>query len=326
MDVKLCRFTFNKVLPALNTKNLRYFSKLFASICCKSCNNAIFRSPKCVPAAFGSASFGGAIDFRRVYIVFSVPFFGRCLTDRANVIPSFVQCRDKNKLAVVSWYRRQNSAFASLSCSPATRILTSGEAVTTIILDLEVFAQTFSTHFCRATVVWSIMKLLVHNMLQCNIKGVENRYPFKIEAFKVEEQKVDFNPGKALSKWKKWVKAKGRHGRPLCFCFGCMQRQPSISWEGGCSDTSATEEATPFHPTVDILENLGRCLRYEFSTLHLTMWQLSALIASKLTTSLKNIPMSPVWFNALTNLKPNSSCLNQLRNTTEKHSILKWGN
>lgn len=38
------------------------------------------------------------------------------------------------------------------------------------------------------------MKLLLHNMLQCNIKGVENRYPFKIEAFKVEEQEMDFAP------------------------------------------------------------------------------------------------------------------------------------
>eukprot|EP00803_Ostreobium_quekettii_P007174 evm.model.scf_705.2 EVM.evm.TU.scf_705.2 scf_705:13464-16792(+) len=38
------------------------------------------------------------------------------------------------------------------------------------------------------------MKLLVHNMLQCQIKGVTNRYPFKIEASQVEETEVDFSP------------------------------------------------------------------------------------------------------------------------------------
>jgi multifunctional methyltransferase subunit TRM112 len=30
------------------------------------------------------------------------------------------------------------------------------------------------------------MKLLTHNMLQCHIKGVQNGYPLKIEAEKVE--------------------------------------------------------------------------------------------------------------------------------------------
>lgn len=29
------------------------------------------------------------------------------------------------------------------------------------------------------------MKLLTHNMLQCHIKGVQNGYPFKVEAEKV---------------------------------------------------------------------------------------------------------------------------------------------
>ena len=40
-----------------------------------------------------------------------------------------------------------------------------------------------------------MVKLVVHNMLQCNIRGVENRYPFKIEAFKVEEKEMEFKPG-----------------------------------------------------------------------------------------------------------------------------------
>jgi multifunctional methyltransferase subunit TRM112 len=37
------------------------------------------------------------------------------------------------------------------------------------------------------------MKLLTHNMLQCNIKGVQNGYPFKIEAAQVEEREMDFD-------------------------------------------------------------------------------------------------------------------------------------
>lgn len=38
------------------------------------------------------------------------------------------------------------------------------------------------------------MKLLTHNMLSCHIKGVKNGYPFKIDAVKVEEAEVDFDP------------------------------------------------------------------------------------------------------------------------------------
>lgn len=38
------------------------------------------------------------------------------------------------------------------------------------------------------------MKLLTHNMLQCHIKGVNNGYPFKIEAEKVENREVDYDP------------------------------------------------------------------------------------------------------------------------------------
>jgi multifunctional methyltransferase subunit TRM112 len=38
------------------------------------------------------------------------------------------------------------------------------------------------------------MKLLTHNMLQCHIKGVQNGYPFKIEASKVETHEMDFDP------------------------------------------------------------------------------------------------------------------------------------
>eukprot|EP00887_Chlorella_sp_A99_P000147 scaffold16.g147.t1 len=38
------------------------------------------------------------------------------------------------------------------------------------------------------------MKLLTHNMLQCHIKGVQNGYPFKIEAEKVETREADYDP------------------------------------------------------------------------------------------------------------------------------------
>ncbi|PSC74830.1 multifunctional methyltransferase subunit TRM112 At1g22270 [Micractinium conductrix] len=38
------------------------------------------------------------------------------------------------------------------------------------------------------------MKLLTHNMLACHIKGVQNGFPFKIEAEKVEVQEADFEP------------------------------------------------------------------------------------------------------------------------------------
>lgn len=38
------------------------------------------------------------------------------------------------------------------------------------------------------------MKLLTHNMLQCHIKGVQNGYPLKIEAEKVEVREMDYEP------------------------------------------------------------------------------------------------------------------------------------
>ncbi|CAM8980243.1 hypothetical protein QQ045_000757 [Rhodiola kirilowii] len=37
------------------------------------------------------------------------------------------------------------------------------------------------------------MRLLTHNMLSCNIKGVANGFPLKIEAAKVIEKQVDLN-------------------------------------------------------------------------------------------------------------------------------------
>ncbi|AAF18553.1 Multifunctional methyltransferase subunit TRM112 B [Arabidopsis thaliana] len=38
------------------------------------------------------------------------------------------------------------------------------------------------------------MRLIVHNMLSCNIKGVVNKFPLRIEAEKVTVKEVDFNP------------------------------------------------------------------------------------------------------------------------------------
>ena len=37
------------------------------------------------------------------------------------------------------------------------------------------------------------MKLLTHNMLTCNIKGVKNGFPFKIEADDIQIKEADFN-------------------------------------------------------------------------------------------------------------------------------------
>jgi len=38
------------------------------------------------------------------------------------------------------------------------------------------------------------MKLITHNMLTCNIKGVKNGFPFKIEADDVQLKEADYNP------------------------------------------------------------------------------------------------------------------------------------
>lgn len=39
------------------------------------------------------------------------------------------------------------------------------------------------------------MKLIMHNFLACNIRGVKNGYPLEIEATKVEMRDADFDPG-----------------------------------------------------------------------------------------------------------------------------------
>jgi multifunctional methyltransferase subunit TRM112 len=38
------------------------------------------------------------------------------------------------------------------------------------------------------------MKLLTHNMLACHIRGVENGYPFKIEAVEVARHPAEYDP------------------------------------------------------------------------------------------------------------------------------------
>jgi len=38
------------------------------------------------------------------------------------------------------------------------------------------------------------MKLLTHNMLTCNVKGVKNGYPLRIEAKEVANVEAEFNP------------------------------------------------------------------------------------------------------------------------------------
>jgi hypothetical protein len=42
------------------------------------------------------------------------------------------------------------------------------------------------------------MKLLTHNFLACNVKGVKNGFPFKIEATEVETREADMDPGAQL--------------------------------------------------------------------------------------------------------------------------------
>ena len=38
------------------------------------------------------------------------------------------------------------------------------------------------------------MRLITHNMLQCNIKGVKNGFPLGIEAGEVRDEEAEFNP------------------------------------------------------------------------------------------------------------------------------------
>ena len=47
--------------------------------------------------------------------------------------------------------------------------------------------------FCCSCAL-TAMRLLLHNFLDCNIKTVKNGYPLKIEAAKVKEIEVDYDP------------------------------------------------------------------------------------------------------------------------------------
>ena len=44
------------------------------------------------------------------------------------------------------------------------------------------------------------MRLIAHNMLKCNIRGIENGYPLKIEHEKVEVVEYEYSPGKICLK------------------------------------------------------------------------------------------------------------------------------
>ena len=56
------------------------------------------------------------------------------------------------------------------------------------------------------------MRLLTHNMLSCNIKGVSNGFPLAIEATSVETKEAELNPEFLRNifpkiKWKAFVDA-----------------------------------------------------------------------------------------------------------------------
>ncbi|XP_012560277.2 uncharacterized protein LOC100214071 [Hydra vulgaris] len=66
------------------------------------------------------------------------------------------------------------------------------------------------------------MKLLTHNLLTCNIKGVKNGFPLKIDATEVVVKESDFNPdfiARMIHKieWKALVSAAQNlgHGKSL---------------------------------------------------------------------------------------------------------------
>lgn len=42
------------------------------------------------------------------------------------------------------------------------------------------------------------MRLITHNMLKCNVAGVENGYPLIIESNVVENVDAEFNAGKCI--------------------------------------------------------------------------------------------------------------------------------
>jgi len=45
------------------------------------------------------------------------------------------------------------------------------------------------------------MRLITHNMLKSNIKGVVNGFPLRIEADKVEVKETEFNAGMLTWHW-----------------------------------------------------------------------------------------------------------------------------
>ena len=88
------------------------------------------------------------------------------------------------------------------------------------------------------------MKLLTHNMLSCHIKGVQDGFPFKIEATKVDEVDADYDPDflrrmyprlewSALREAAQSLGGFGRH--PACVCTvkaGCPR---SMDDTGACT-------------------------------------------------------------------------------------------
>lgn len=68
------------------------------------------------------------------------------------------------------------------------------------------------------------MKLLTHNMLQCHIKGVQNGYPFKIEAEKVEVRGLA--GGRGGSEW--WDGTRRSSGQPHARLAASVGQPPRV--------------------------------------------------------------------------------------------------
>lgn len=63
------------------------------------------------------------------------------------------------------------------------------------------------------------MRLITHNMLKSNIKGVEKGFPLGIEVLKKEEQELEFNSGAPTTgRWSFYATLHSSIGGGRCSC------------------------------------------------------------------------------------------------------------
>ena len=112
---------------------------------------------------------------------------------RDNILWAYQQQRDerkKQKIDTTTNHRDVSASHFESSASDNTHLLDEGLPV----FRLRIVPTSLLSYRSEYCCVFE-MRLVTHNMLKCNVKGVENGYPLRIEVEKSEIIPCDYDSG-----------------------------------------------------------------------------------------------------------------------------------